>query len=117
MMHDPKTSFMDDLFAQARTPDAASDDLMARVLADADATMLREPSLPTHRSWWQDMLQIVGGWPAMGSVAAAGVAGLWVGLAPPATIETWVAELLGTTTQITLLPDLDGLEFMETFDG
>jgi len=77
MMTDPKDSFVDDLFAQARNEAVTpSDDLMARVLSDASAAM------PTAFS-----------------------------------VQPNAADILGTTTQITLMPDFDEFDFSETLDG
>lgn len=41
------------------------------------------------------MLAAIGGWPAMAGLATAGVAGLWIGIAPPAAL----ADVAGTLTQ------------------
>ena len=120
MMTDPKDNFVDDLFAQARdqtiTP---SDDLMARVMADADAALPQTAAVQPAASggFFASLLDALGGWPVLSGVAAAGFAGLWVGLAPPDTVEGWAADILGTTTQITLMPDFDALDFSETLDG
>ena len=119
-MHDPKDDFLDDLFAQARASEVLpSDALMARVLADADAQLRPEiaPDIAPEHGAFYGFLQMIGGWPALSGVAAAGVAGLWVGLAPPSTVEGWVADLIGTTTQVALMPDFDGFEFSEALDG
>lgn len=118
MMHDPKDDFLDGLFAEARVPnDAPNDDLMARVLADASAARPTAEIVPPSGSFLSGLLDLCGGWPALSGVAAAGVAGLWVGLAPPEAVEGWVAEMIGAQTELTLLPDLDGFDFSESFDG
>ena len=120
MMTDPKDSFVDDLFAQARNEAVTpSDDLMARVLSDASAAMPTAVSLQPNATsgMFAGLLEVIGGWSVLSGVAAAGVAGLWVGLAPPDAVESWAADILGTTTQITLMPDFDEFDFSETLDG
>ncbi len=82
------------LFAAARrdapTPSA---DLMARVLADAEAAQAQaqaapaaRPTRPAARPRWRQVVDLLGGWPAMAGLATAGVAGLWLGVAPPAAL-------------------------------
>jgi len=119
-MTDPNNDFVDDLFAQARDRKVeANDDLMARVLADADALLPKAAvfQAPAPAGFFASLSEMLGGWPVLSGVAAAGVAGLWVGLAPPDSVENWAADLLGTTTQISLMPEFDDFEFSETLDG
>ena len=115
-MTDRKTKALDTLFAQARQAETAvTDDLMARVLADAAREQARPaPGAARRRrpgplDW---VRALVGGWPALGGVLAAGLAGLWVGMAPPAGVESLVADLFGTTQAVTFLPEPD-LSFLE----
>ena len=76
--------------AAKATPPAPSDALMARVLQDAVAAQ-PIPDAPLRArvsasSLWRDFLRAVGGWPAMAGLASAAVAGLWLGVAPPAAL-------------------------------
>lgn len=88
---------------------APSDDLMARILADAEAAQgLAVPVL--LRVGWRNWLAALGGWPALGGMAVAGVAGLWLGVAPPAAVDQLVAELLGETVSVDLLGLTDPFE-------
>ena len=74
-------------FAEARQgADQMPVGLMGRIMADADrvqtgfgerTTPVRTPGL------WAQIMQVLGGWPAMGGLAAACAAGVWIGLAPP----------------------------------
>ncbi len=84
---------MDELFAQARASTVEpSPDFMARLMADIDVVQTElqaEPEAPTEsvgllRGIW-DML---GGWAGSGSLAAAAVAGLWVGIAQPDSLQS-----------------------------
>lgn len=104
MMTNPNDDMLDGLFAQARreTP-APSDDLMARVLADASAMQPRPAAVPTPQmGLWGRMLDVVGGWPAVSGLAAATVAGIWLGVAPPSSVEDLTATVLGDEVSISL---------------
>ncbi|NAZ37202.1 hypothetical protein [Rubellimicrobium sp. CFH 75288] len=76
------------LFAEARrAPSSVSPELMARVLADAAAAMPRPrlaggpaaAGIGEPPGWWP----LLGGWPAMAGLAAAALAGFWIGVAQP----------------------------------
>ena len=71
---------LDDLFAAARRrpprPDAA---LLGRIAADAERLA---PGGWRGRAW-----QAIGGWPAAVGLAAAAVAGVWIGAAQPQPVE------------------------------
>ena len=115
------TDSVDQLLTQARQVKVAvTDDLMARVLADAAREQARQlPVLmPRPRrgllGWVETLL---GGWPALGGVLAAGLVGLWVGLVPPAGVESLAADLFGTTQSVTFLPEPDLSIFEEPSDG
>lgn len=108
-MTDQDDSFLDDIFADVRKADVdVSPQLTARVLTDA--AMTRLPAPPSV-SFWAGLREAVGGWPAIGGVACAGVAGLWVGLAPPSSVETLAADMFGTTTSVSFIGDFD--DFVE----
>lgn len=104
-MTDPKTDMLDDLFAQARelTP-TPSDDLFARVLAGAvippAATVVARP-----HGIGAKFLGLLGGWPAVGGLAAATFAGVWVGVAPPAAVEDYTAALWGDEITVSIFAD------------
>lgn len=117
-MTDKDDAFLDDIFRSARTDDPVpSDDLRARVQADAMAAMVSPAVVPRSRSSWDAFAQLLGGWPALSGVAAAGVAGLWLGLAPPAVIESMAADVLGTTTSVTFFTGLEDFVGEGAIDG
>lgn len=99
---DTDDAMIDDLLADAAQVSPAVDPaLMARVMADAH----RAPDLAgpvATRSLWVQFGDLLGGWPAMGGLAMAGCAGLWMGFAPPATIEDVAASLFGTTETVSI---------------
>lgn len=108
---------IDALFAQARTQSpAVPDDLMARVLADATDMLVHSVAAPKPRIW-PAFLELIGGWPSVGGLAMAGVAGIWVGIAPPASVTTWAADLIGSPVSIDLLSDTSGYFAEGLLDG
>ncbi|MEM1065062.1 MAG: hypothetical protein AAGJ74_06150 [Pseudomonadota bacterium] len=82
---DPLDAFFDEARANRPTPGA---DLMARVLADADAVAdgrearATRAATPARRRPAQ-MLKALGGWPALAGLAATTATGLWIGFALP----------------------------------
>ncbi|MFP7674308.1 hypothetical protein ACG74X_13255 [Marivita sp. S0852] len=72
----PEDTALEALFAKARdTPPRVPDALMARVMADAVA---EAPKRARFRRWRQ-LLDGVGGWPAMAGLATAACFGIWTG--------------------------------------
>jgi hypothetical protein len=105
MMTDPKTDMLDDLFATARRvqPDPGAD-LTARVLADARRARHRPVAAPQPGLLAQ-LAAMIGGWPAFGGLAAATVAGIWVGIAPPPVVEDYAFAIWGQTVAIDLFAE------------
>ncbi|MEZ5674619.1 hypothetical protein SAMN06265173_10369 [Thalassovita litoralis] len=101
---------LDAMFADMRTQDVVpAPDFMARVLADAlDAQAAAAPVTvaPRPPSRLRQLLAAIGGWPAVAGLATAGVAGLWIGVNPPASIMTTAESFLGTTVTDQYLVDL-----------
>ncbi len=88
----------------AKVAPDVDDALMARVLADA----ARAPSLPgpaPARGVRAQLGELIGGWPTLGGLALAGCAGLWIGVAPPASVEDAAAGLFGTTETVSIWDD------------
>jgi len=72
-------------------PARPAPDLMARILADADAVQAERaaasscpacPARPRARPL-AAAIRALGGWPAMAGLATAAVAGVWIGIDPP----------------------------------
>jgi len=60
--------------------------LTDRILADARTVQVDLLTRPPRRAApgiWQQMLGMLGGWPAVGGLAAACAAGVWLGVSPP----------------------------------
>lgn len=94
-MADDKQDDLEAVFAAARQrPADVSDGLMARVLADADRiAAMRRPA-----PMWLQIRDALGGWPALGGLAAASAAGVWIGLAPPQALPDPAQLFMGTET-------------------
>ena len=117
----PNEDMLDDLFAQARVNDPVpDDDLIARVLGDADATQAgfaaADVARPS-RGLWARMMDAIGGWPAVSGLAAATVAGVWIGVAPPATVSDVTASFLGDAVNVPLVPGDLGFDTGDFADG
>ena len=106
---------LDDLFAAARAQDAPpSPALLARILADAASEQPRAPAparLARPRFRLAALIAALGGGGALAGLATATVAGLWIGLAPPAAVDDFAATLWasGEGDSVELIPDLEGM--------
>ena len=98
---------LDDLELDALFSDAArdapvpSDDLMARIMADAQAELPRVATtapVAQDKGWFGAMIAAIGGWPAAAGLATAGVTGLVIGLATPETLQDLAGEYLVATS-------------------
>ncbi|MEO1639584.1 MAG: hypothetical protein AAFU41_10110 [Pseudomonadota bacterium] len=103
-MNDPHDDMLDDLFATARKGTAQpGHDLIARVLADADALQSAPAPQPAQKpGLWTQLMEAIGGWPAVSGLATATIAGVWIGVAPPAAVEDLTATLIGDEVGVAL---------------
>jgi anti-sigma factor RsiW len=107
--HDPADAALDDLFAQVRAGvEPVPDALLARVLADADAAMPRAAALhPASAAarpgpgWLGALVALLGGRSAVAGMAAAGLAGVWIGFAQPVALPF---DSYGAAETVTLYP-------------
>ncbi|MEM9708421.1 MAG: dihydroorotate dehydrogenase [Pseudomonadota bacterium] len=91
---------LDAFFAAARDRSPRpSEDLMARVLADAsDAQPEPQPvaaARPSKTSWHPRWITGIGGWPGVAGLATVTMAGLWIGVALPETVGDLAFGLTG----------------------
>ena len=105
---------LDDLFAVARAaPPAASPAFLARVLEDAYDEQPAAPTGPApamaRGGIWGRLAAALGGGVALAGVATAGVAGVWLGFAPPAPLSPLTDSLLPVSAEVgvDLLPAID----------
>ena len=83
---DEREAALEPFFAAARADaPAPSPELMARVLeaAGAEQARIATPAPVPRAGLWARIRQGLGGWPAVAGLAAAGLAGVWIGLALP----------------------------------
>lgn len=81
----PEDAGLDALFDAARDArPSPSDDLMARIIADAESN---QPVLEPHRarppSFFGQVLDALGGWPALGGLVTAAATGVYIGFVQP----------------------------------
>lgn len=96
---------IDTLLAEvAATPvPEVSDTLIARILFDADHAQPAAPVAPVAPpSVWHRLRDAIGGWPALGGLAAASVTGLWIGISPPDALVGVSGQLAGDAVSMTL---------------
>ena len=86
---------LDDFELDALLADAArdapvpSDDLMARIMIDAQAEIAVAPvarPAEIRQGWLASIIASIGGWPAAAGLATAAVTGLMIGLVPPTSL-------------------------------
>lgn len=109
---------LDALFEAARTEaPLPSGDVMARILADAEAEQARAqivvaPTTPARAvPRWRQLVSALGGWPAVAGLATATVAGIWIGANPPVTIESTALSMLGGNGGYAMVDLMPGAEF------
>jgi hypothetical protein len=112
---------LEDFFSAARRMSPApSDALLARVLADAMAAQVPVTVRVQRPGWLAQLRDALGGWPAVGGLATAGVVGLAVGIAAPAGLGDLTAALLGQPADgylVDLMPELDFDIAMDLSEG
>ena len=84
--------------ARAETPEPSAD-LMARIMADADAEIAArtrpvDGARRARPGLWAALIGAIGGWPALASMATAAAAGVWLGFASPDQINTLAGGVL-----------------------
>lgn len=103
---------LDRCLSEARDcPPAPPADLAARVLADAMEVQagLTGPAprpQPRRPGLWQQLVEALGGWPALGGLAAACAAGVWMGVSPPQILPdpvTFVQNRMSATSDLDVL--------------
>lgn len=105
---------LDDIFAAAqRTEMQPSAALMGRIMADAAAVSAARAvpaaQVAPPRGLWALLAAAIGGWPALGGLVAATMAGFWIGFAPPAGLSGLTASVMGETVSVSVLAADDAL--------
>ena len=74
---------------------APSDDLMSRILADAEDLRI-VPGAAINQApegFIESILSLLGGWKGAGGLVTAGFIGVWIGVSPPTTLEATTSDL------------------------
>ncbi|MEM1236835.1 MAG: hypothetical protein AAGI10_07690 [Pseudomonadota bacterium] len=106
--------------AQAPLP---SGDLMARILADAEAQASAPvapmpASVVPAQSFLSRLRETLGGWGGVSGLAGVAAVGLIVGIFPPVALSDYAASVLGTDTSVTdYLPGLEAALGEVVIDG
>lgn len=102
---------LDGLLAEARRRDHAltpTVDLLARVMADADAELAVAPArivLPKRRGIWAGLMDVIGGPRAFGGLITAGLAGIWIGVSGGAQVASYLGvSAISVTETVDLMP-------------
>lgn len=117
MMTDRNDDMLDDIFAQARAvAPTPSDDLIARVMAGAT---LPKPALhpAPRRSLGQQVLDLLGGWTAVSGLVTATCAGVWIGVAPPSSVQDYTATYFGDEISVSIFSEDAIFATGDFFDG
>lgn len=96
---------LDATFGQMRAQDVMpSEGLMDRIMMDADTVLAANitPQPRPTQSFGAMILDVIGGWPSFGGLAAATVAGVWIGVSPPDALADVSAGFLGSTVEVPL---------------
>ncbi len=113
-----RDSDLDDLLSGAtQTVVAPSDDLMARIQADADGVLDEQQAAQSaalskpRPGIFAGLFASLGGWPAMAGLTTATVAGIWIGYASPDALTVF------TEDYITIGTNYGVDDFMPSFDN
>ena len=85
--------FEDHLEAARATPPEIDPDFLARLTDEAEREVLTRPRPGPREPFLQRVLEALGGWRAVAALGATVVAGLWIGVSPPATLAPSVDAL------------------------
>ncbi|KPP93637.1 MAG: hypothetical protein HLUCCA08_05530 [Rhodobacteraceae bacterium HLUCCA08] len=103
MTETPDDKMLERLFAAARADaPVASDAFLAQVMADAAAMVPPAPvPAPRRRGPLAGFVSaLAGGWAGLGGLAAATVAGLWIGMAAPDVLHRIAPGLYGDPVSV-----------------
>jgi hypothetical protein len=112
-MNQRDETHLDDLFAEARqVRPVVSVDLMARIMADAAAVQSERTApivvaAPEQGGFFAGLWTALGGWGGAGGLAAATMAGLWIGIAPPSGLESVSTAVFGQSETVSLFASDD----------
>ena len=110
------------LFAKGRRESGQMPERLSRqILADADRVQAGFAFAPAPQAvakpgLWSQAMSALGGWPALGGLATACAAGIWIGLAPPSFLPDLDGFIAQDSQDIDLI-DMDGLVLALSEEG
>lgn len=100
--------------ARARPVPHVRDDVMARIMAEAQAHLPPPvaPATPRTDGFWSGLFASVGGWAGLSGMAAATCAGVWLGFVQPDGLSGISSDLMGASLTLPSIEatDVFGLE-------
>jgi len=109
MKHKDDAAQLEAVFARMRGEDPVpSEALMDRIMLDADTVLSASSPQVTPKavrpkpSIGARLLDAIGGWPSFGGLAAATVAGVWIGAASPDVLGGVSQAMWGETIELPL---------------
>ncbi|MCE8009386.1 hypothetical protein [Aestuariivita sp.] len=107
---------LDALFeAASQSRPVADEAWLGRVAQDAESEIRRRAGRRPP-SFWQQISGVLGGWQGLGGMAVACGAGLWIGIAPPASLSDQVAVVLNTSSTVEILSET-AFDYAMVLDG
>ena len=107
---------LDALFEAASPNQPVPDEAwLARVARDAESE-IRRRARQKPPTFWQQISGALGGWQGLGGMAVACGAGLWIGIAPPASLSDQVAVVLNTSSTVEILSET-AFDYAMVLDG
>lgn len=100
---------LDAAFADARAPHddmVPSDAVLDRIMLNADSVLAASAPLAAtapRQTFGAFLSDLIGGWPQLGGLAAATVAGLWIGVVQPTAVTDLSTAIWGGTIEVPLL--------------
>lgn len=92
----------------ARMPEGLADRMVADALA-AQSALLSRSAPPRPRGVLRQFADTIGGWYGLGGMAAASVAGLWLGFAPPLGLPDPAGLVIGSEDETSIFLSVDEL--------
>lgn len=101
-MSEPDDDILEDVFDAARAKADAPVPAALLTAIERDAARVAEAR---SQGFWAALWCAIGGWPAAGGLVAAGLTGLWLGVAPPDNLDSFAGQFLGADMTVDVMGD------------